>query len=134
MPHWILHNQRYVIQHTIITFFFVNLCKCSPSLFCLFVVTVKFEIDEVSIFLHTKHQVCNFTSKKETKHKKSTHYILCIKCSVGSTDQAYPSCFYFRISWILMEHSSCIKLKWKYKREKRKKILGPFRIYQLKVR
>jgi hypothetical protein len=22
---------------------------------------------------------------------------------VGSTDQAYPSCFYFRISWILME-------------------------------
>ena len=24
-------------------------------------------------------------------------------CSVGSTDQAYPSCFYFIISWILMD-------------------------------
>ena len=26
-----------------------------------------------------------------------------IRCPVPSTDQALPSCFYFRISWILME-------------------------------
>ena len=33
-------------------------------------------------------------------------YALCYICSrrpVPSTDQAIPSCFYFRISWILME-------------------------------
>ena len=34
MPHWILHNQRYVTQSVITTFFlFVNLFKCSPSFF-----------------------------------------------------------------------------------------------------
>ena len=30
------------------------------------------------------------------------HYIL-LRSLVGLTDQAYPCCFYFRISWILME-------------------------------
>ena len=30
-------------------------------------------------------------------------YNLCIRRPVPSTDQALPSCFYFRISWILME-------------------------------
>ena len=53
---------RYVIQSP--PFF------CSSThlhFFCLFVVTVKFEIDEVSIFLHTKHQVCNFTTKEKNK-------------------------------------------------------------------
>ena len=28
---------------------------------------------------------------------------LCIRCLMVSTDQSDPSCFYFRISWILME-------------------------------
>ena len=30
-------------------------------------------------------------------------YILCTRRPVPSTDQALPSCFYFRISWILMK-------------------------------
>jgi hypothetical protein len=52
--------------------------------------------------------------KTTTKHYKWLKACLSLKnnlldlylytrCLMGSTDQADPSCFYFRISWILME-------------------------------
>ena len=38
--------------------------------------------------------------RKKFGEKKSN---ICIRRLMGSTNQADPSCFYFRISWILME-------------------------------
>ena len=76
MPHLILHNQRYVIQSP--PFFVCQLVQMLTfTFFCLFVVTVKFEIDEVSIFLHTPGMQF-YEQEKKTKPKKSTHNILCI--------------------------------------------------------
>ena len=45
-------------------------------------------------------QSCPF--QKIIYFKIPTEY-MCIRRPVPSTDQAIPSCFYFRISWILME-------------------------------
>ena len=39
----------------------------------------------------------------QTSRGKNLVWLIIIRRPVGSTDQAYPSCFYFRISWILME-------------------------------
>ena len=76
MPHLILHNQRYVIQSP--PFFCLSTCaNAHLHFFCLFVVTVKFEIDEVPIFLHTPGMQF-YEQEKKTKSKKSTHNILCI--------------------------------------------------------
>ena len=37
------------------------------------------------------------------RSKLSNYYCMYVRRPVPSTDQAIPSCFYFRISWILME-------------------------------
>ena len=45
---------------------------------------------------------CNLILRLTDLYKTLTKTI-CIRPLMGSTDQADPSCFYFRISWILME-------------------------------
>ena len=38
-----------------------------------------------------------------TLHPLICNQYICNRCLMVSTNQAYPSCFYFRISWILMK-------------------------------
>ena len=43
-----------------------------------------------------------------------TSILVCIRCLMGSTDQADSNCFYFRISWMLMERHCfyCFLFPW----------------------
>ena len=48
------------------------------------------------------HHTCFFFFQIFSNETISISITICIRRPVGSTNQAYPSCFYFRISWILM--------------------------------
>ena len=51
---------------------------------------------------HELYQSCSFSEALFLQQLIQNKYIL-IRCLMVSTNQADPGCFYFRISWILME-------------------------------
>ena len=56
--------------------------------------------------LHSTRYMCSYLKRPcmtVWPFLKRTHTLDLHKCPLRSTDQAYPSCFYFRIWWILME-------------------------------
>ena len=54
-----------------------------------------------SELLPTEYLLCRIC--QETPLPLHTTRYVCIRCLMASTNQADPSCFYFRISWILVE-------------------------------
>ena len=56
-----------------------------------------------SIVVHYLTNKMEFQLRKTNKYRRQKSKIIITRHPVPSTDQAIPSCFYFRISWILME-------------------------------
>ena len=86
MPHLILHNQRYVIQSP--PFLFVNLCKCSPSLFFVCCNREIWNWWSFYFLAHTRYAILRARKKKQSlKNLPITYcasYIIIIIISSGA--------------------------------------------------
>ena len=57
----------------------------------------------IPLFLHILYNIWNRWVENYTTYLCLININVLIRCLMVSTDQADPHCFYFRISWILME-------------------------------
>ena len=77
-------------------------CQTIPSLICTYIAIKLINVHTAPWW--TVYYLAQLVYRKKlSKHFISLFVWVTNRCLMGSTDQADPSCFYLRISWILME-------------------------------